>query len=142
MSVKEKNSPCELCLSRKHSMFSDLSEEHLCSLTDNKNTISHKKGQILYYEGTRPLGVFCISSGVVKVVKTASNGKEQIIRLAQRGEYLVNRRGNLQQHSDHSARCENLFCAQGHFFEYIGRRYALPQTDYPSSLSGSRRDGR
>lgn len=88
MSVKVKNSPCELCLSRKHSMFSDLSEEHLCSLTENKNTISHKKGQILYYEGTRPLGVFCISSGVVKVFKTASNGKEQIIRLAKRGEFL------------------------------------------------------
>src|SRR5690606_11163803 len=88
MSVKEKNSPCELCLSRKHSMFSELSEEHLCNLTENKNTISHKKGQILYYEGTRPLGVFCISSGVVKVFKTASNGKEQIIRLAKRGEFL------------------------------------------------------
>lgn len=88
MSVKEKNTPCELCLSRKLSMFSDLSEEHLCSLTDNKNNISHKKGQILYYEGTRPLGVFCISGGVVKVFKTASNGKEQIVRLAQKGEFL------------------------------------------------------
>lgn len=88
MSVKEKNSPCELCLSRKFSMFSDLSEQHLCNLTENKNYISHKKGQILYYEGTRPLGVFCISSGVVKVFKTASNGKEQIIRLAQRGEFV------------------------------------------------------
>ena len=88
MSIKEKNSPCELCLSRKFSMFSDLSEKHLCNLSDNKNNISHKKGQILYYEGTRPLGVFCISSGVVKVFKTASNGKEQIVRLAQRGEFL------------------------------------------------------
>lgn len=88
MSVKEKNSPCELCLSRKFSMFSDLSEEHLCNLSDNKNNISHKKGQILYYEGTRPLGVFCISTGVVKVFKTASNGKEQIVRLAKKGEFL------------------------------------------------------
>src|SRR5690606_41538669 len=86
MSVKEKNSPCELCLSRKHSMFSELSEEHLCNLTENKNTISHKKGQILYYEGTRPLGVFCISSGVGKVFKAAVNGKEEIMRLAKRGE--------------------------------------------------------
>lgn len=88
MSVKEKNSPCELCLSRKYSLFSELSGEHLCNLTENKNNISHKKGQILHYEGTRPLGVFCISSGVVKVFKTASNGKEQIIRLAKRGEFL------------------------------------------------------
>ncbi|GGZ14728.1 Crp/Fnr family transcriptional regulator [Echinicola pacifica] len=86
--MKEKNTPCELCLSRKFSLFSGLADEHLCSLTENKNLISHKKGQILFYEGTKPLGVFCISSGIVKVFKTASNGKEQIIRLAQKGDFL------------------------------------------------------
>jgi CRP/FNR family transcriptional regulator len=42
----------------------------------------------LYYEGTRPLGIFCINGGVVKVYKTASNGKEQIIHLAQKGDFL------------------------------------------------------
>lgn len=88
MLVREKNTPCELCLSRKLSMFSDLSDEHLGHLSENKNYISHKKGQILYYEGTRPLGIFCISSGVVKVFKTASNGKEQIVRLAKKGDFL------------------------------------------------------
>jgi len=86
--MNEKNTPCELCLSRKFSMFSGLSEEHLCNLSDNKNLISHKKGQMLFYEGTKPLGVFCVSNGIVKVFKTASNGKEQIIRLAQKGDFL------------------------------------------------------
>lgn len=88
MSIREKSTPCELCLSRKFSMFSSLSGPHLCNLSDDKNFISHKKGQILFYEGTKPLGVFCINDGVVKVFKTASNGKEQIIRLAQKGEFL------------------------------------------------------
>lgn len=88
MAVNGKSTPCELCLSRKFSMFSDLSDQHLCNLSDNKNFISHKKGQILYYEGTKPLGVFCINDGVVKVFKSASNGKEQIIRLAKKGEFL------------------------------------------------------
>ena len=83
-----KNTPCELCQSRKFSMFAGLSEEHLCNLSDHKNLISHKKGQVLYYEDTKPLGVFCINSGIVKVFKTASNGKEQIIRLAQKGDFL------------------------------------------------------
>ncbi|MHA7128940.1 Crp/Fnr family transcriptional regulator [Algoriphagus namhaensis] len=83
-----KQSPCELCASRKHSLFSDLSEQHICSISDSKNSISHKKGQILYYEGTKPLGIFCIKSGVVKVYKTASNGKEQIIHLAKSGDFL------------------------------------------------------
>lgn len=82
------NTPCGLCASRKHSLLSDLSQDQICFISDNKNLISHKKGQVLFYEGTRPLGIYCISSGVVKVFKTASNGKEQIIHLAQKGDFL------------------------------------------------------
>lgn len=88
MKVQQKNTPCELCMSRKFSLFSDVAEPHLCQLSDSKNHITHKKGQILFYEGTKPLGIFCISDGIVKVYKTASNGKEQIIRLAKKGDFL------------------------------------------------------
>jgi CRP/FNR family transcriptional regulator len=88
MKTIEKSTPCELCMSRKFSLFANLSEPHLCHLSDHKNFITHKKGQILFYEGTKPLGVFCINDGVVKVFKTASNGKEQIIRLAKKGDFL------------------------------------------------------
>jgi CRP-like cAMP-binding protein len=88
MKVQPKNTPCELCMSRKFSLFADVSEPHLCHLSDSKNLITHKKGQILFYEGTKPLGIFCVSDGVVKVYKTASNGKEQIIRLAKKGDFL------------------------------------------------------
>jgi CRP-like cAMP-binding protein len=82
------NTPCTLCASRKYSLFSDLPEAQICTISDHKNLISHRKGQILYYEGTKPLGIFCINSGVVKVYKTASNGKEQIIHLAKKGDFL------------------------------------------------------
>ncbi|WP_040669998.1 Crp/Fnr family transcriptional regulator [Nitritalea halalkaliphila] len=88
MKPQTKSSPCELCVSRKFSLFSDLKEQQLCQLSESKNHITHKKGQILYYEGTKPLGVFCVSDGVVKVFKTASNGKEQITRLAKKGDFL------------------------------------------------------
>jgi len=80
--------PCDLCASRKYSMFSDLTEEQTCNISDNKNMISHPKGQILYYEGAKPLGVYCLNSGVVKVYKTASNGKDQIILLEKEGGLL------------------------------------------------------
>jgi|SRR5690606_21486574 len=82
------NTPCTLCSSKKFSHFSELTEAQICTISDNKNLISHRRGQILYYEGTKPLGVFCVNSGVVKVYKTASNGKEQIIQLAQKGDFL------------------------------------------------------
>ena len=88
MKVQQKNTPCELCMSRKFSLFSNVSEPYLCQLSESKNLITHKKGQILFYEGTKPLGIFCISDGVVKVYKTASNGKEQIIRLTKKGDFL------------------------------------------------------
>ncbi|MDF2158443.1 Crp/Fnr family transcriptional regulator [Algoriphagus sp. CAU 1675] len=88
MSSTLHNTRCELCASRKFSLFSELSEQQVCSISDNKNLISHRKGQILYYEGTKPLGIFCINEGVVKVYKTASNGKEQIVHLSKKGDFL------------------------------------------------------
>lgn len=80
--------PCDLCSSRKLSMLSDLTDEQACNISDNKNMISHRKGQMLYYEESKPQGVFCINTGVIKVFKTASNGKEQIIHLAKKGDLL------------------------------------------------------
>ena len=82
------NTPCQLCNSRKNSLFSSLAGSQLCSISESKNLVSHRKGQILYYEGTKPLGIFCINAGVIKVYKTASNGKEQILYLAKQGDFL------------------------------------------------------
>jgi CRP/FNR family transcriptional regulator len=80
--------PCDLCGSRKHSLFSALPEAQLCAISESKNLTSHRRGQILYYEGTKPLGIFCVNAGVIKVYKTASNGKEQILYLAKQGDFL------------------------------------------------------
>src|SRR5690606_24005363 len=85
---KIENTPCELCQSRRFSLFGEVASEHLCHLDDSKSIVYHKKGQTLFYEGTRPLGLFCINEGTVKVYRTTSNGKEQIIRLAKAGDFL------------------------------------------------------
>jgi CRP-like cAMP-binding protein len=82
------NTPCEICISRKKSLFTYLPQSQLCTIAESKNLISHRRGQILYYEGTKPLGVFCVNTGVIKVYKTASNGKEQILYLAKQGDFL------------------------------------------------------
>lgn len=88
MQLGSPNTPCELCGSWKYSLFSSLPETKRCSFSDSKNLISHHKGQILYYEGTKPAGIFCVNEGVIKVYKTASNGKAQILYLAKRGDLL------------------------------------------------------
>lgn len=80
--------PCDLCSSKKNSLFSALPEAQLCAISEAKNLTPHRRGQILYYEGTKPLGIFCVNAGVIKVYKTASNGKEQILYLARLGDFL------------------------------------------------------
>jgi len=79
---------CTLCAGRHQSLFSDLSNDELESLSLHKSCIQYKKGQTLYYEGTRPMGLFCINSGKVKVYKITSDGKEQILYLAKPGDFL------------------------------------------------------
>ncbi|MCK5369775.1 MAG: cyclic nucleotide-binding domain-containing protein, partial [Cyclobacteriaceae bacterium] len=64
--------PCTLCAGKEHSLFADLPREDLDALSLHKTCIRYKKGQTLFYEGTRPMGLFCINSGKVKVYKISS----------------------------------------------------------------------
>ncbi len=80
--------PCTLCPGKEHSLFSELPKDDLDALSQHKTCIRYKKGQTLFYEGTRPMGLFCINSGKVKVYKISSEGKEQILKLAKPGDFL------------------------------------------------------
>ena len=80
--------PCTLCAGKEHSLFADLPREDLDALSLHKTCIRYKKGQTLFYEGTRPMGLFCINSGKVKVYKISSEGKEQILKLGKPGDFL------------------------------------------------------
>lgn len=88
MSKKVKNIPCDLCLSRRKSMLNGIPNEALCALNEHKSTLAHNKGQVLFLEGTQPMGLFCISEGKVKIFKTDDSGREQIVRLAKEGDFL------------------------------------------------------
>lgn len=79
---------CQFCKARGNSQFSDLTEDELSILSSHKSCVSYKKGQTLFYEGTRPMGIFCINRGKVKVYKMGSNGREQILFIAQPGDFL------------------------------------------------------
>ncbi len=79
---------CQYCATRANSHFNSLQEKDLQVLSHGKTCIKYKKGQTLFYEGTRPMGLFCINSGKVKVYKMSSEGKEQILQLAKPGDFL------------------------------------------------------
>lgn len=79
---------CEECKSRKKTLFGVLCAHELSEVSEAKSCTVYKKGQVLFHEGTRPLGVFCINKGKVKVYRLGSDGKEQIIRIAHEGDIL------------------------------------------------------
>lgn len=57
-------------------------------INDAKSCSVYKKGQVLFHEGSNPQGLFCINSGKVKIYRHASDGKEQIVRLAKPGDFV------------------------------------------------------
>ncbi len=77
---------CKGCTCSKSSIFGSLSNEDLDYIDDNKSVNLYKKGDILYREGNRILGIYCVNSGILKLYKTGLDGKEQIIAFAQKGD--------------------------------------------------------
>jgi CRP-like cAMP-binding protein len=71
--------------------FKSLSEEELKSLNLEKTCTYYKKGSIVYKEGSRLTGFYCVIKGIVKVYKTGNDGKEQIIRFARKGDIIAYR---------------------------------------------------
>jgi CRP-like cAMP-binding protein len=79
---------CELCLHHFNSVFKNLNSEQLESVNFEKSCRLYKKGDIIYHEGNRTSGFYCISSGIIKVFKTGIEGREQIIRFVKKGDIL------------------------------------------------------
>ncbi len=79
---------CSECQSRLCSIFDELSDKELDLVSHNKGGNLYRRGQNIFYEGTRPSGLYCINAGKVKVYKLDFTGKEQIVRLAKGGDVL------------------------------------------------------
>jgi len=79
---------CSDCKSKNKSLFGVLCSHELSLISDAKSCTNYKKGQVLFHEGTRPLGVFCINTGKVKVYRVGADGKEQIMKVTKEGDVL------------------------------------------------------
>lgn len=66
--------------------FSGVDPEHLNGITQLFNQKAYLKGQTIMSEGDQAENLHFVSSGVVKVFKTSSEGKEQIIKILRPGE--------------------------------------------------------
>lgn len=79
---------CVDCDKRLKSVFCNLGNSDLNQLDNHKSCEILKKGQVIFQEGSRPQGIYCVYEGKVKVYKTGEDGKEQIIRLEKEGSLL------------------------------------------------------
>ncbi|MBT8281582.1 MAG: Crp/Fnr family transcriptional regulator [Muriicola sp.] len=68
-----------------------MSKEELKRVSDSKTTKKIKKGQAIFQEGEKLNGVFCVREGVSKLSKLSANGKDQIVKLASKGEVMGQR---------------------------------------------------
>lgn len=73
------------------SLFKYLTADEIEKINYEKDFRQYRRGDILYHEGNRISGFYCINSGIIKVYKTGFDGKEQIIRFAKPGDIIAYR---------------------------------------------------
>lgn len=88
---KNPDSSCDNCVSRDEGIFCDLDFPKTEEISQYKINNTYKKGQTLFVQGNHPFGIYCISSGNIKLTKTGLDGKETIVRIAQGGDILGHR---------------------------------------------------
>lgn len=72
-------------------LFKKLKEQEYIHLNYDKTCSLYKKGSVIYREGSRLTGFYCVTRGILKIYKTGIDGKEQIIRFAKKGEIIAYR---------------------------------------------------
>jgi len=86
--VKVPKIDCSQCDNRDKSIFCQLEHEALTDVSEHKIMNAFKRGQVLFHEGNPAFGVYCISTGKVKLSKTSENGKETMLRIAGPGDLI------------------------------------------------------
>lgn len=72
-------------------LFKKLTEKEFSQLNYDKTCTLYSKGSIIYREGSRLTGFYCVTRGILKIFKTGIDGKEQIIRFAKKGDIIAYR---------------------------------------------------
>ncbi|WP_018477912.1 Crp/Fnr family transcriptional regulator [Pontibacter roseus] len=124
---------CKNCTSRASSLLGCCRGAELEQLSATKSCYAYKKGQLIFHEGGKPSGLYCINSGKIKISKMGSDGKEQIVRLAKPGDVIGYRA--LMADSNYSASAVSLedavvcFIPRSQFLELISHN-----VDFASGL--------
>ncbi|GAB4203094.1 MAG: Crp/Fnr family transcriptional regulator [Bacteroidia bacterium] len=94
---------CVSCSKKKLSLLDELSEEELNVLNKNRIVVNYKKGETIYKEYSKPIGLYCLNEGKVKLVKYSDKGNEVIIGLKRPVDFLDIENILAHQNYNHSA---------------------------------------
>jgi len=72
-------------------LFKNLTEQEMTLLNYHATSSLYKKRSIIYKEGSRLTGFYCINRGIIKQYKTGIDGKEQIFRFLKKGDIIAYR---------------------------------------------------
>ena len=79
---------CDACTEREQCIFGNLPPPQLEIFNRIRHFHQYKARQIIYHEGTPALGFHIGCTGRIKLSKADSNGREQIVRIANPGEII------------------------------------------------------
>ena len=82
------SSTCEHCTCRMDNVFNKLNPDEIRLISSHKICKHFQKGDTIFREGMRSVGLYCISYGKVKIFKTGDEGRDQIVRLAGTGDII------------------------------------------------------
>jgi len=80
--MQERSYNADNCIDNPKSVFAVLTPKEREYLKQNYTCAFYKKGEIIFKEGDKPVGLMSLSEGKVKIFKEGVGGREQIVRMA------------------------------------------------------------
>ena len=79
---------CLNCTGRNNSLFSDLSNEELKRINEDRYCVDYKLGEVICRTGAKPMGLVCLHKGKVKIIRKGVNGTDQIVGLKKAVDFI------------------------------------------------------
>ena len=91
MQNEQKSDQFPYCIEIENSVFKHLTEAEKSKISLESTCSEYERGAIIYRQGQRINGFYCVQDGILKIYKTGIDGKEQIITFAQKGNIIAYR---------------------------------------------------
>jgi CRP-like cAMP-binding protein len=87
-SVWRGTADCRTCGIRDTVLFADLNEQDFNMIHAPIDHLAFRAGAALYAEGSRSAGVYTLRSGMVKLVRVTTDGRQRIVRVLRPGDVV------------------------------------------------------